>query len=262
MAPQFTSVPTKHVVRPLLYAPCPVMLPVLLTNIIPEQFPLPRMLIDIDPSRTPTPPPAPRRAPTPPRRAPTPPPAPRRAPTPPRRAPTPPRRAPTPGPSRHHPTPDSRESSLTPNSDDDGSDSSFTAKKPKSSSTSHIARPSAANIQTVKSLFTKLYPNSTQEEQEKEYTAFRANLDLLCKRYLLPSLALSHQDKDTVTKVHNKLTESFPWLAHYDNCWPVSVCLQNKLHNSAARAVDKSTRKAVSILAGVAPPRKRTTKRK
>ncbi|KAJ6620838.1 hypothetical protein B0H10DRAFT_2215818 [Mycena sp. CBHHK59/15] len=34
MSPLFTSAPTKHVACPLLSAPCPIMLPVLLTNII------------------------------------------------------------------------------------------------------------------------------------------------------------------------------------------------------------------------------------
>ncbi|KAJ7764963.1 hypothetical protein DFH07DRAFT_955792 [Mycena maculata] len=241
MAPQFTSVPTKHAVRPLLSAPCPVTLPVLLTNIIPEEFPLPRMLIDIDTSRPPTPPLGPLPAPTCP------------APTPPHPIPAPPRRAPTPAAPRH-PTPDSRESSLTPaESDDDGSNSSFTTKKSKGADT--ITRPSNANIQTVKSLFKELYPTLTQQEQDKQYTEFRTTLDTLCTRYLRPSLALTRQDKAEVNKVNKKMTETFPWLAHYDNYWPMSVCLQGKLHNSAARAHVSSTKKAVSILTGTALPR-------
>lgn len=167
MAPQFPGVPTKYVVRPLLSAPSPITLPIILTNIIPEQFPTPRMLTDIDPRRTPTPPPAPRRAPTPPRRAPSPP---RRAPSPPRRQPTPARRAPAPAPPRRQISPDSRESSLTPaESDDDDDDSSLAGTKPHS----QIKRPSGANIQTVKSLFKERYPDLTQQDQEKEYTQFR-----------------------------------------------------------------------------------------
>ncbi|KAJ7880097.1 hypothetical protein B0H13DRAFT_1891972 [Mycena leptocephala] len=236
MAPQFTSVTTKHVVRPLLPAPCPVTLPVLLTNIIPEPFPLPRMLLDIDPSRTPTPPPDLHRAPSPPHRAPTP--APRRAPTP----AAPPRNV----------TPVSRESSLTPT---EGSDSD-THSSP--TTVTKILRPSSANIQTVKALFPDRYPHLTQEEQDKKYADFRSRLDELCTQYLRPSVALTYQDKDELSKVYNKMTATFPWLAHYDNCWPASVCLQGKLHNSAARAVERSTRKVLNIIAGVAPVRTRS----
>ncbi|KAJ7914745.1 hypothetical protein B0H13DRAFT_2325066 [Mycena leptocephala] len=265
MAPRFTSVTTKHVVRPLLPAPCPVTLPVLLTNIIPEQFPLPRMLLDIDPNRTPTPPPdLPHRAPTPaPRRDPTP--APRRDPAPaPRRDPTPaPRRDPTPAPRRAHTpaapsrdvSPSSRESSLTPmegsDSDPDSDSSPATVTK--------ILRPSSANIQAVKSLFPDRYPHLTPQEQEQKYTDFRSRLDELCTQYLRPSVALSYQDKDELSKVYNKMTAKFPWLAHYDNYWPVSVCLQGKLHNSAARATEKSTRKVLNIIAGTAPVRTRSS---
>ncbi|KAJ6543230.1 hypothetical protein DFH09DRAFT_1088923 [Mycena vulgaris] len=254
MAPKFPSAPTKHTVRPLMYALGVVTLPILLTNIIPEVFPFPRLLTDIsisDINRTPSPPPASGRPP--------PPPPPRRAPTPapqhsPARAPTPaPARA-TPGRSSRHPTPDSRDSSLTPmeSEDDDTSVSSFTAKKPKAD---QIPRPPAANIQVVKLLFQDLYPELVAEEQLKEYTAFRARLDLLCGRYLRSSLALSHQDKDQLEKLYAKMTETFEWLADYDVCWPATVCLQGKLHNSAARSVEKSTRKVISALKGVATHR-------
>ncbi|KAJ7089603.1 hypothetical protein C8R44DRAFT_751346 [Mycena epipterygia] len=248
MAPQFTSAPTKYTVRPLLNAPCAVTLPLLLTNIIPEQFPFPRILTDITDTRTPSPPPAIRRAPTPA-------PATRRAPTPapPRRAPTP-ARASTPTRAPRHPSPDSRGSSLTPMETDDENDSvsSFTVKKPNSK---QISRPSAANIQTIKSLFEDLYPDLVAEEQMKEYMAFRSHLDTLCARYLRPALALSHQDKAQVNKVNKKMTETFEWLAEYELHWPVAVCLQGKLHNSAARSVDKSTRKVINAITGVAPRR-------
>ncbi|KAJ7469663.1 hypothetical protein FB451DRAFT_1176897 [Mycena latifolia] len=231
------------------------MLPLVLTNIIPEQFALPRMLTDIDTSRTPTPPPGPSRAPTPVRRAPV-------APTPARRAPAPaPPRPPTPARTRR-PTPDTRESSLTPmESEDDSSDDrspdapSPKAEKQKSPSQLQVPRPSGANIHTVKSLFKELYPDLTEEEQETEYVNFRDVLNGLCARYLRASLALTHQDKDQVNKVYRKLTETFTWLAEYENHWPVAVCLQGKLHNSAARAVEKSTRKAINIIAGAAPAR-------
>ncbi|KAJ7663571.1 hypothetical protein B0H17DRAFT_1143980 [Mycena rosella] len=234
MTDQFTSIPTKYVVRPPLSAPCPVMLPVLLTNIIPEQFPFPRIFSDIDTSRTPTPPPAPHRASTPPpahHRALTP--SPRRAPTPaPRRAPTPApsRRTPTPAPSRSAPTPDSRETSLTPLDEDDDSDSSFMANK-----STLMAKPLAANIQTVKSLFKDLYPDRTKQEQENEYTAFRDRVDVLCGRYLRASLALSHQDKDEVNKVYTKMTKTFPWIAHYENHWPVAITCGGEDQSESAR---------------------------
>ncbi|KAJ6576188.1 hypothetical protein B0H10DRAFT_2236582 [Mycena sp. CBHHK59/15] len=234
MAPRFTGVPTKHVVRPLLAAPSPVTLPVLLTNIIPEQFPLPRILTDIDSSRTPSPPPvlvAHLHPPVPVVRLPL----------------------------HPHVDTDSRESSLTPmESDDNSSDSSLAAKKPNNK----ITRPSGANIQSVKSLFKERYPDLTTEEQDQRYTDFRTRLDELCARYLRPALALTYQDKDELNKVYKKMTNTLPWLAHYDSHWPVSVCLQTKLHNSASRAVDKSTRKAANMLAGVAPRGKSKTPRK
>jgi hypothetical protein len=43
----------------------------------------------------------------------------------------------------------------------------------------------------------------------------------------------------------------FSWLTN-DNNWPVMVCLQGILHNWAAHAVEKSTRKVVNTIAGVA----------
>ncbi|KAF8145338.1 hypothetical protein K438DRAFT_1781982 [Mycena galopus ATCC 62051] len=244
MAPQFTSAPTQYVVRPFFAAPCPVTLLIRLTNIIPEQFPLPCILTDVDTSRTPTPPPRPERVPAPPYRAPTPA-APRQC------------------------TPNSRESSpLTPlpeNSEDENSTST-----PKISNDSDgIARPSSANIQTVKSLFKDRYPHLTELEQDKQYADFRASLDRLCTQYLRPLVALTYQEKDKLTQVYTKvghtihgmvflltdsqMTDTFPWLTEYVRHWPVAVCLQGKLHNSAARAIEKSTKKVVNALAGVAP---------
>ncbi|KAJ7838148.1 hypothetical protein B0H13DRAFT_2367698 [Mycena leptocephala] len=243
MVPRFTSVTTIYVVRPLLPAPCPVTLPVLLTNIIPEQFPLLQMLLNIDPSCTPTPPPdLPHRAPTP---------APHHDPTPaPRHDPTPaPRCAHTPATPSRNVTPNSRESSLTPmegsDSDSDSDSSPATVTK--------ILWPSSANIQAVKLLFLDHYPHLTPQEQDKKYTDFRSRLDELCTQYLHPSVVLSYQDKDEFSKVYNKMTAKFPWLAHYDNYWPASVCLQGKLRNSAAHATEKSTREVLNIIAGTAP---------
>ncbi|KAJ7884031.1 hypothetical protein B0H13DRAFT_2343888 [Mycena leptocephala] len=97
------------------------------------------------------------------------------------------------------------------------------------------------------------------QEQDKKYTDFRSRLDELCTQYLRPSVVLSYQDKDELSKVYNKMTAKFPWLAHYDNYWPVSVCLQGKLHNSAMRATEKSTRKVLNIIVGTAPVRTRSS---
>ncbi|KAJ7103950.1 hypothetical protein C8R44DRAFT_887438 [Mycena epipterygia] len=219
MAPQFTSAPTKYTVRPLLNAPCAVTLPLLLTNIIPEQFPFPRILNGHH--------------------------------------------------GYSHALSSSRYSSRT-----------YTCSRYSSRTytwlphvahlrlpahlllPAHLAtprptarQPSAANIQTIKSLFEDLYPDLVAEEQMKEYMAFRSHLDTLCARYLRPALALSHQDKAQVNKVNKKMTETFEWLAEYELHWPVAVCLQGKLHNSAARSVDKSTRKVINAITGVAPRR-------
>ncbi|KAJ7191172.1 hypothetical protein GGX14DRAFT_407359 [Mycena pura] len=258
MAPQFTSVHTRFVVRPLLPAPRPITLPILLTNIIPEQFPVPRILTDIDDRRTPTPPPTPRpeRRPASPYRAPTP--ARPRAPTPARpRQPTPPSREPSPlsSPlSSPPPSPDGNNAATENLSESDG-----------------IPKPTLANIRTVKALFEDCYPDLTKEEQDKKYTDFRvkyirtsidARLDRLCAQYLRPSVALSFPDKEKVTKVYDKMTETFPWIAQYTRHWPVAVCLQGKLHNSAARAVEKSTKKVVDAIAGVAPAKKRAKQSK
>ena len=59
-----------------------------------------------------------------------------------------------------------------------------------------------------------------------------------------------------------QMTEMFPWIAQYTRHWPVAVCLQGKLHNSAARAVEKSTKKVVDAIAGVAPAKKRSKQSK
>jgi hypothetical protein len=91
---------------------------------------------------------------------------------------------------------------------------------------------------------------------------------------LRQSVALSYQEKEKLTQAYTKvgyiihgmlsdiltdrqMTETFPWIAKYARHWPVAVCLQGKLHNSAARAVEKSTKKVVNAIAGVAPAKKR-----
>ncbi|KAF8136844.1 hypothetical protein K438DRAFT_1786520 [Mycena galopus ATCC 62051] len=192
MAPQFTTAPTQYVVRPFFAAPCPVTLPIRLTNIIPEQFPLPCILMDVDTSHTPTPPPRPERVPTPP--------------------------------------------------------------------IAHLHLLPLAfvrDIQTVKSLFKDRYPHLTELEQDKQYADFRvgyfrtsidASLDRLCTQHLRPSVALSYQEKDKLTQVYTKvghtihgmMTDTFPWLA------------EQTPQLSRAR-IEKSTKKVVNALAGVAP---------
>ncbi|KAJ7260677.1 hypothetical protein C8J57DRAFT_1232927 [Mycena rebaudengoi] len=99
MTPQFTSAPTSHVVRLMVPVPHPIQLPIVLTNIIPENFLLPSILSSFSFSTicAPTPPPGPRAPqPAPPRRAPIPAPQ-RHAP-----APAPPGHAPAPAPPRCH----------------------------------------------------------------------------------------------------------------------------------------------------------------
>ncbi|KAJ7033951.1 hypothetical protein C8F04DRAFT_1260446 [Mycena alexandri] len=261
MPHQFTSTPSKYVVRPLYPAPRPITLPIILTNILPLQFPTPRMLLDIDPRTTPAPLPH-QHAPTPPPHAPAPGPAPPRAPTPapaPPRAPTPapppprapaPAPAPAPTPRSRRRTPDSRASSLT---STESSDSDSDSESSSNETSRRIARPSGANIQTVKDLFKALYPDSSEGDQGKKYTDFRSRLDLLCTQHLRPGVALSFQDEEKREKVYTKMTTEYPWLAQYQGCWPVAVCLQGKLHNSAARAIDKSTRKTIRLITVAAP---------
>ncbi|KAJ7727099.1 hypothetical protein B0H16DRAFT_1735366 [Mycena metata] len=237
MAFQFTSVPTKYVVRPLLAPPLPVTLPILLTNLTPQRFPAPRLLTNITSTRATTPLP-----PSPPPRAP---------PTPPPRASTPraPSRAPTPAP--QHRSSVSRESSLSSlESEDDSADSSGTA-----SGSSKIPRPAGAKIQTVKDLFVARFPELDQEQRNAKYNDFRGRIDHLCGLYLRPTVALAYQAKEDADKVYDKMAAKFPWLTSYHNYWPVAVCSQGKLHNSAARAVEKSNKKAVDIIQSVAPAR-------
>ncbi|KAJ7163651.1 hypothetical protein C8R46DRAFT_1036416 [Mycena filopes] len=249
MAAQFTSVPTKYSVRPLLSAPPPVTLPILLTNLVPEGYPLPRMLIDIDPDRTPSPPPSvPGPPPGGPPRAHTPAAAPRsRAPTP---APAP-TRAQTPVQPRRDLTPQSRDSSLTPMEEDDNDGEENSSGITESSK--KITRPSGANIQSVKALLKLRHADLSETDQNQKYLDFRARLDTLCGQYLRPSVALTYQDKEQTQKVYDKMTSTYPWLAEYQSYWPAAICLQGKLHNSAARAIDKSSRKTLALLTAAAP---------
>ncbi|KAJ7700944.1 hypothetical protein B0H16DRAFT_1483724 [Mycena metata] len=215
MAFQFTSVPTKYVVRPLLAPPLLVMLPILLTNLTPQRFPAPRLLTNITSTRATTPSP------------PSPPPA----------------RATHPSPSRVYP-------SCT------VSRTYTCASAPlQPSGSSKIPRPAGAKIQTVKDLFVARFPELDQEQRNAKYNDLRGRIDHLCGLYLRPTVALAYQAKEDADKVYDKMAAKFPWLTSYHNYWPVAVCLQGKLHNSAARAVEKSNKKAVDIIQSVAPAR-------
>ncbi|KAF8147656.1 hypothetical protein K438DRAFT_1989565 [Mycena galopus ATCC 62051] len=113
-----------------------------------------------------------------------------------------------------------------------------------------IKRPANTSISHVKSIFAELYPDCGGEEQDAQYVRFRNRLDQLTSIHLDSSLALSHQDKDCLKTVNDELVKGFPWLARCPNTWPVAVCLQGKLHNSAARSSEKTTRKLLTSLRG------------
>ncbi|KAJ7041336.1 hypothetical protein C8F04DRAFT_1253034 [Mycena alexandri] len=118
-----------------------------------------------------------------------------------------------------------------------------------------ILRPAGGKIQTVKELFVDCFPELDQKQRNTKYNDFRSRIDHLCGLYLRPTVALAYQAKEDADKVYNKMATTFPWLTSYHNYWPVAVCLQGKLHNSAARAVERSNKKAVDIIQSVAPAR-------
>ncbi|KAJ7016120.1 hypothetical protein C8F04DRAFT_1282563 [Mycena alexandri] len=100
-----------------------------------------------------------------------------------------------------------------PDSDSDSESSSNETSR-------RIARPSGANIQTVKDLFKALYPDSSEGDQGKKYTDFRSRLDLLCTQHLRPGVALSFQDEEKREKVYTKMTTEYPWLARIKAAGP------------------------------------------
>ncbi|KAJ7020207.1 hypothetical protein C8F04DRAFT_1196959 [Mycena alexandri] len=225
MPHQFTSTPSKYVVRPLYPAPRPITLPIILTNILYcpcsspplaccwTSIPVPRLLPSLISThllrlrtlqrrglplhalqrlrlralrrlRLPAPAPAPALTPRSRRR-----------------------------------TPDSRVSLLT---STESSDSDSDSESSSNETSRRIARPSGANIQTVKDLFKALYRDSSEGDQGKKYTDFRSRLDLLCTQHLCPGVALSFQDEEKREKVYTKMTTEYPWLAQYQGCWPVA----------------------------------------
>ncbi|KAJ7907436.1 hypothetical protein B0H13DRAFT_1879588 [Mycena leptocephala] len=242
MDPQPENLPTVYAVRQLLPPPPPVVLPTLPTDIFFESFPLPVALSPLKPARARSPTRA--RIPTRARSR-------SRSPTHARsrsrtharsRSPT---RARTRGPTRAW-------SSRTPGPFSSLLTTPETTPEPSTAEQDlkSIKRPSNANISHVKSMFARLYPNLEADKQNEEYVRFRNRLDGLVAVHLDSSAALSHQDEESLTIVNDKLVKDFPWLARCAKTWPVAVCLQNKLHNSAAHNSQKKTRKAISTLRG------------
>ncbi|KAJ7896167.1 hypothetical protein B0H13DRAFT_2338494 [Mycena leptocephala] len=85
-----------------------------------------------------------------------------------------------------------------------------------------IKRPSNANTSHVKSMFAWLYPNLKADKQNEEYVQFRNRLDRLAAVHLDSPAALSHQDEESLTIVHEKLVKDFPWLTRCVKTWPVT----------------------------------------
>ncbi|KAJ7115750.1 hypothetical protein C8R44DRAFT_880169 [Mycena epipterygia] len=213
--PQIPNVPTAHAIRPLLPPPPPVVLPALLTDIFIDSFPRPVALTPLKPTRA--------RIAT-------------RA-----RIPT---RARTPARAR---TPTRARALSSPLTTPETTPEPYCAEQ----SSKPIKRPSSANISDVKSIFARLYPNMEVEKQDAQYARFRSRLDQLTSIHLDSSLALSHQDEDCLKIVSEELAKNFPWLARCSGTWPVTVCLQSKLHNSAARNFEKNTRKMITSIKGL-----------
>ncbi|KAJ7880881.1 hypothetical protein B0H13DRAFT_1891626 [Mycena leptocephala] len=238
MDPQPENLPTAYAVRQLLPPPPPVVLPTLLTDIFFESFPLPVALSPLKPTRA--------RSPT---RARIPTRARSRSPT---RARS---RSPTRARSRSRTRARSRSPTRARSAAPFSSPLTTPETTPEPSTAEHdlksIKRPSNANISHVKSMFARLYPNLKPDKQNEEYVRFRNRLNRLAAVHLDSSAALSHQDEESLTIVNDKLVKDFPWLARCAKTWPVAVCLQNKLHNSAARNSQKKTRKAISTLRGL-----------
>jgi hypothetical protein len=184
MDPQPENLPTAYAIRQLLPPPPPVVLPTLLTDIFFELFPLPVALSPLKPTHVRS------RSPT--------------------RARS---RSPTRARSRGR-TPATFSSPLTtPETTPEPS----TAEQDLKS----IKRPSNANISHVKSMFARLYPNLKADKQNEEYVRFRVSVKLSSKPLLLnrhqncldrlaavhldSSAALSHQDEESLTIVHEKV---------------------------------------------------------
>ncbi|KAJ7893593.1 hypothetical protein B0H13DRAFT_1886299 [Mycena leptocephala] len=229
MDPQPENLPTAYAVCQLLPPPPPVVLPTLLTDIFFELFPLPVALSPLKPTRARSPTCA--RIPTHARSC----------------SPTHARSC---SPTRARSCSPTRSRTLAPFSSPLMTPETTPEPSTAEQDLKSIKRPSNANISHVKSMLAQLYPNLKADKQNEEYVRFRNRLDRLAAVHLDSSAALSHQDEESLTIVHKKLVKDFPWLARCAKTWPVAVCLQNKLHNSAARNSQKKTWKAISTLRG------------
>ncbi|KAK7040048.1 hypothetical protein R3P38DRAFT_3311137 [Favolaschia claudopus] len=251
MASHFTTVPTARPVRLAQRHPSIVVLSLLQTPFPRPRYPPPLAFTrfplrsakkarfarraEAGPS---SPPSTPSRTKTPPR-APTPP-APPASP----RAPSPRNRSPPRVPPRQStPVPDS------PLTEPEEEEMDYSIK-----------RPSNATIADVKAVFRSTYPELDAQAQETEYDGFRAKLAQLIPTHLNPSLALAFQETDALQALEKAMLKDYPWLDRCVKLWPVSVCLQSKLHNSAARTVVKSQRKVIAMVQGNAPPKTRVAK--
>ncbi|KAF8134704.1 hypothetical protein K438DRAFT_1997600 [Mycena galopus ATCC 62051] len=126
-----------------------------------------------------------------------------------------------------------------------------------------IKRPPHVGVSHVVSMFTLAYPEIDEQGREKEYARFRDCLDQLTTIHLDSSVALVFQDKDEMKALHDAMAKDFVWLERCPQNWPVSVCLQVKLHNLARNATNKSNKKVIAMVHGNRPPttRKATHRR-
>ncbi|KAF7354524.1 hypothetical protein MSAN_01364700 [Mycena sanguinolenta] len=118
-----------------------------------------------------------------------------------------------------------------------------------------IPRPPHVGVSHVMSIFALIYPGLDEQGRAKEYKRFRDHLDRLAVIHLDSSLVLMSQDKDDMAALFNDMSKEFVWLEHCPNNWPVSVCLQVKLHNSARSATNKSNKKVIAMINGNRPPK-------
>ncbi|KAF8144217.1 hypothetical protein K438DRAFT_1783084 [Mycena galopus ATCC 62051] len=129
-----------------------------------------------------------------------------------------------------------------------------------------IKRPPHAGVSHVVAIFALAYPEIDQQGREQEYTRFRSltvyqdRLDQLTTIHLDSSVALVYQDKADMKAVHDAMSKDFVWLERCPQNWPISVCLQVKLHNSARNATNKSNKKVIAMVSGNRPPK--TTRRR
>ncbi|KAF8147045.1 hypothetical protein K438DRAFT_1990013 [Mycena galopus ATCC 62051] len=110
-----------------------------------------------------------------------------------------------------------------------------------------IKRPPHAGVSHVVAIFALAYSEIDQQGREQEYTRFRDRLDQLTTIHLDSSVALVYQDKADMKAVHDAMSKDFVWLERCPQNWPISVCLQVKLHNLARNATNKSNKKVIAM---------------